>query len=219
VLFGIWQHEHGYTYAGAGSKFFEAMNGGDTETAKYWAQRMIHYADRDPPIPDLLQQTHQSLAEAHELGGELGEALSLYEHDGALPVGAARVYFKLGRNEEAFRAYCEFAVENKKRLGRRGGTTMRGGEADVVRELIAGTDRTNFPYKRNLIPFRYYTDFMFFMERQWEKTGNDETYREAMEYLRQAEKPYESELIRNKIESRRMLESRGRQQPLESPKP
>jgi len=62
-------------------------------------------------------------------------------------------------------------------------------------------------------------DFMFFMERQWEKTGNDEKYREAMEYLRQAESPYESELIRNQIESRCLLESRGGQQPLESPKP
>ncbi len=211
VLFGIWQHEHGYSYAGAEFKFIDAMNRGESATAKNWAQRMVHYADRDRRIPDRLQMAHQALAEAHELAGELEEALSLYEHEGALPVGAARVYFRLGREEESFRAYCEFALENKKSVGRRRGTTMGGGEAEVVRLLTAGSDTADFSYKRNLIPFRYYMDFMFFMELQWEKAGNDEKYREAMEYLREAESPYESELIRNLIESRHLLESRGRQ--------
>jgi hypothetical protein len=68
------------------------------------------------------------------------------------------------------------------------------------------------------MPFRSYIDFMFFMERRWEKTGNDQKYREAMEYLRDAETPYESEAIRTQIESRRILEARGRRQTSESPK-
>lgn len=85
--------------------------------------------------------------------------------------------------------------------------------------LTADSDPVDFPYKRNLLPFRSYMDFMFFMELQWEKTGNDEKYREAMEYLREAETPYESETNRTLIESRRLMESKGRQQPLASPKP
>jgi tetratricopeptide (TPR) repeat protein len=211
VLLGVWQHEHGYSYAGAEAKFTEAMNRGESAMGKYWAQRMVDYAARDRRIPDRLQMAYGFLAEAHELAGELEEALSLYEHDGALPVGAARVYFKLGRNEEAFRAYCEFALENKKRLGRRGRKTMTSGEAEGVRILTAGTDTADFPYKRNLIPFRSYMDFMFYMQLQWEKTGNDEKYREAMEYLRQAETPYESETNRTLIESRRLMDKKHRE--------
>jgi hypothetical protein len=96
---------------------------------------------------------------------------------------------------------------------------MGRGEAEVLRLLTAGSDTADFPYKRNLIPFRYYMDFMFFMEWQWEKTGNDENCREAMEYLREAASPHESETIRIQIESRRLRESRGGKKPLESPKP
>ena len=64
---------------------------------------------------------------------------------------------------------------------------MTRGEAENVQRQTGAADKADFAYEGNLLPFGSYRAFMTFMEQQWEKTGNDDTYREAMEYLRQAE--------------------------------
>jgi hypothetical protein len=185
VLFlAEYRHEHGYTSEGAGFKWHTAMNEGDAAGAKYWAHRMIQYSSDSPALSEDSARrpanAYRCLAAAHELAGEYEAALALYRQypaksvDGSLsaPLAMARVYWKLGNNEEAFRAYCEYAAARSELSG--------GGVPKVTKGMIVGYA---FPYEKALSPFRTYDEFLYFMRREWKRTGKAEEYREPMQFL------------------------------------
>jgi tetratricopeptide (TPR) repeat protein len=189
-----YRDEHGYSSQGANHKWHIAMNAGDAEAAKYWANRMIHYASDSPALPDNHPRSsahaYRCLAGAYELAGEYKEALALYREcprDSLVdpfssPLAQARVYYRMGRKEDAFRAYCEFGAAWQNRMR----------SATLARDQILGG---KFPYEKALSPFRRYDQFGDFMRRasydefldfmrgEWEKTGKAEEYREAMDFL------------------------------------
>ena len=254
-LLEIWRHEHGYSSSGAEHKWFLAMHSGDAEKAKYWAEQALRHSS-DPgdrgDFSDDRAYAYLLLATADEFAGEYEDALRLYRDDATTslsvrfpspaPAALGRVYYKLGRRADAFRAYCEYSVEFKHSfpahrsevsaedlrmifpgdpqflLEREPGQLamdeeVRAYEEEMGRapwilqllrdrepglatdEELGGfmkayrekTGRSAFPYELRLCPFRTYGEFRDFMQDEWQKTGNAEEYREAMEFLESVE--------------------------------
>ena len=126
LFFGDWLRGHGYTSLGAADKWYTSMGNGDAEEAKYWARWMLRYSSdssaRSSGHPQSPTYAYRCLAAAHELGEDYEQALTLYEqhpetsHGNILSQDAviARIQYKLGRKQEAFRAYCALAVHLEK---------------------------------------------------------------------------------------------------------
>jgi hypothetical protein len=197
-----YRHEHGQTYLGASAKFRESLDIGDTERAKYWAERMIVYSqagrERAPwarrfgmaffahPYysPESTTNAYRCLAQAHELAGALEEALRSYKIQAAFPLGIGRVCYKLGREEESFQAFCAYAFERRRERHLSISPALSANAARAYRRDIVGPDYQPPGFEHELSPFPTYSVFLSFMEKQWETTGYDDAYREPMEFLR-----------------------------------
>jgi len=197
-----YRHEHGQTFLGASVKFRESLESGDTERAKYWAERMIVYSqagrERAPwargfgmaffmhPYypPESTTDAYRCLAQSHELAGELDEALRLYKNQAASSLGIGRVCYKLGRAEESFQQFCAYALERRRERRRSISPELSANAASAYRMDIVGPNYQPPRFERELSPFPTYAVFLFFMEKQWAKTGHDDEYREPMEFLR-----------------------------------
>jgi tetratricopeptide (TPR) repeat protein len=194
-----YRQEQGYTYTGAMAKFYDAMTDGDADGAKYWAGRMVYYnatARKSPSLfggrlgcafgysgfsgPEYQRESYRCLANAHELAMEYEEALTLYEQHGDWPRDEGRVYYKLGENRKAFDAFCRFVLLEKRQLNLTPPLDMHSARVRIFFDRVDGGD---FSYEKTLWPFRGYTQFLNFMQREWKATDDHEDYREAMEFL------------------------------------
>lgn len=175
--------KYGIGWDAAFHKWHLAMEAGDPSDAKRWAGRMIGYSN--PKIPRHATEAHQCLAGAFELAGDYERSLELYDqYPGnsfstfSAPLASGRVYYKMDRKSDAFRAYCDFAMRQVRYHSK--------GNPAVPRRSILGDC---YAYEKALCPFLTYPDFLKFMRSEWKKTGNDEEFREAMEYLEMLASP------------------------------
>ncbi len=162
-----------------------AMNTGDAARAKQLAKWLIiRSSDSDfTPYyrPSSRTEAYRRLAAAHELAGEYEEALRVHErYDEVVivdelspPLAIGRILFKMGRKQEAFRKYCEYAATLREQKVK--GYAVDG--SDIVADQYA------LPYEHALSPFKTYEQFLQFAREEWEATGKDDKYRPAMEFL------------------------------------
>ena len=197
-----YRQEQGYTYTGAMAKFYDAMTEGDADGAKYWAGRMVYYsatARKSPRVfggrlgrafgysgfsgPEYRRDSYRFLASAHEFAGDYEEALALYEGKGCSALGAGRVYYKMGRMDKAFEAFCEHALDEMKELNVDSLRKLTSHKASLARERILEADVLPYASRRRMSPFRDYEQFLLVMQREWNESENQEHHRKAMEFL------------------------------------
>lgn len=163
-----------------------AMNAGDAARAKQLAKWLIICSSdsgAEPTYdPHSRLQAYRRMAAAHELAGEYQEALSLHQRYPKVilgdplspPLAVGRIFFRLGRRQDAFEKYCEYAAAWQKSNGR---------GKDLARASIVADSPHSTAYEKALSPFDTYEQFLQFAREQWKATGNEDKYRAAMEFF------------------------------------
>jgi tetratricopeptide (TPR) repeat protein len=158
------------------------MKDGNGEEAVYWSKKLLEIAKTRSGTSN-----HDFTGYALELNGEYDKALDVFENhisNKRCEFNIDRVKYKLGRKEEAFQGYCEYAdhclIQDQERLN---------DQRLEQRILALGKIRYPITMERDglfmrLSPFLDYKDFLDFMEEEYQKLGEPQEYAAAMELFR-----------------------------------
>jgi tetratricopeptide (TPR) repeat protein len=192
------------------------MDKGNFQSAIYWANCIIQRMPED-------EYGYECRAEAYELGGKYEKVLKDYRmaeslsDEYNLPLSytrMARVYYKLGRKDDAFKGYCSYADDVLLKSSRL--KSERWNDRNLVlgsmRDRIIMNHSTDF---MRLTVFVDYDDFLNFMEDEYTQLGSPLEYEGAMqlfravkneiveENLRRSRASDELDALRNKIREER----------------
>lgn len=177
----------------SGSHYEQNMKNGNAKSAIYWAKHLMRFR------PDDDYYAYLRRGWAYELNQEYEKALHDYNHALLLfdrnnifqsqyetlniRFDRYRVYYKLGRKDDAFKGYCSYADDVLLKNSR----LKSNGWND--RNLVLGSMRDRIIMNRSteymrLTAFVDYQDFMDFMEEEYRKLGSPPEYNEAMQLFR-----------------------------------
>ncbi len=169
----------GNTRLGASVRLDSAMKAGDGDTAVFYGERLVKKFTSDDGRIESSSAVHR-LAMAYEINGQYQEALDLlnrHAKDGSYRADLARIYFKQGKAEESFELYGALIPTRDTQ----GTNNIRYFYESIMR----------MPYSIES-PFPSCTDFVAFMESEYEKLGKPKKYADAMERIRQSRDEFET---------------------------
>ena len=178
-----YQYHHGLNWKGIGYKYYFALKSGNAKEAIHWAKR--GYAYEILGKGGQIRNSERFIAQAYELDGQYEMAINWYKIAGKGGFPAPRLYYKMGRLQESFEAYCRYAEAYAERHAE-----DLASKAWNVRNLALGRLRMAIimeSVEMRLTAFVDYADFVAFMEAEYEKAGEPEKYKEAMELYRSVE--------------------------------
>ncbi|MBQ9874733.1 MAG: hypothetical protein IJM30_09735 [Thermoguttaceae bacterium] len=175
-------------------KCHSALQAGDSEEALRLAK--IGYGrfkrTREPSRPFVCDYALH-LPRALELAGDFDSAIKYYElleeryRGRTTTTFRARIAYKKGEREEAFRDYCSYFQDYPS--SNRGVVYSDAKQKDqylrqrvIVRRLITGEE---YPDVKRLSPFTEFSDFASFMEEEFEKLGRPKEFEEPMFEIRE----------------------------------
>ena len=174
-------------------KYYKCMRIGDGEKAIVWAKRVEYYRRRERiyqnsllPVPIPIRIDGSELVAAYEMNGQYKKALkrhlrgdyvaSDHYQENDLP----RLLYKLGRKEDAFKAYCANIQPKIKQLAgnpREEFTQLMNSFRDDV------MCKNHADYMRLLCPFKDYEEFHKFMWETYHTIPDREQYDDVMKKI------------------------------------
>jgi tetratricopeptide (TPR) repeat protein len=179
-----YDYEHGYNFKGASHKYHLAMKEGDGNQAVIWAKKMYDIAQKRKYYE--YEQNEKYIGYAYELNGEYEKALEIHRRFQSTSwdnFNISRVYYKLGRKEDAFKEYCHYAD-----YGLLNYTDLKS-ENTSTRKLVLKSMYDQLMMTRGgdfirLAIFLDYDNFLNFMEEEYTKLGSPLEYEEAIQLFR-----------------------------------
>ena len=182
----------GWSQSTALDKYYKCMRIGDGENAIIWAKRVEYYRRRSGiyqnsllPVPIPIRIDGSELVTAYEMNGQYKKALKRYRRgdnlasdgqNGDLP----RLLYKIGRKEEAFKAYCAIIQPEIKRMAEKpqeGFTRLMDSFQNCV------MCKNHADYMRLLCPFKDYEEFHKFMWETYNTIPDREQYDDVMKKI------------------------------------
>ena len=169
-------------------KWYFAIQRGDAKKAIYWAKWREKYEYKNEARfhtgPEPVKVDVTFLVYAYELNGEYEKALERLngEDNGCEPDVTnghrARLLYKLGQHEEAFKSYylvLQFTIQRMKR---------KKVDDDAIRKSLREWKMCSDPdLLRQLNPFEYSSDFRNFMRKTYQTIPDREQYDDVFELL------------------------------------
>jgi hypothetical protein len=178
-----YDYEHGYNFKGAAHKYHAAMKEGDGNQAVIWAKKMYDIAHKEDYYE--YEQNEKYIGYAYELNGEYEKALEVHQKFQSISwdnLDIPRIYYKLGRKEDAFKEYCHYA---KYELLNFNDLKNKNADKNLMLKYMYNQLIMNHGVDfMRLAIFLDYDDFLNFMKEEYAKLGSPPEYEEAMQLFR-----------------------------------